>query len=590
MRLQGLQLRGLSVPAGEHQLDFDAGFTSVETRSLADAHGLSSLLCALLYPDRELPRLASWASMEDARVVVALAVRGESHLLVADSRHQRLQLARREAGSQAFNALSSEPAEIAEFFREFCCSDQRDFQALHTLGVSESPPASASAFGQEDDTLRTEAGSMPLVGPARRAQLEISLARARQALEARSALMARAEPLRRARAELTLAEESVARASAELEAQAELSIVAEGLEDRIEAFHKAVEQRDAERHEMEESRRTLLAERVQLRAAPARARTPSVLGALLIAAGAATTVWLHAAGALIGLFGALLAGVAQLRAHRARRALGRVEAVLSALRLRERTCEQRFEAETAPLREAMARLELSEVHELRAAIDAHGELAKQVEELAARAVEARAAFTPPAALELERLERDLSEPDPAPLVAQFEADLRGADAEHSAPAAAAGPARSCFDPDELVAAAGRGAGASDEDVRGRLAASLPLYLRALTDAAYTHARRRPVEGWVLRGPERERVTFAEVEPEMQWRVSLAFQFALLERLGAQRRLPLIIGPDLFPMRPAETRALVRALGRLSSVIQVIRIGPPDPAWAAQARRTLQLDA
>jgi hypothetical protein len=236
----------------------------------------------------------------------------------------------------------------------------------------------------------------------------------------------------------------------------------------------------------------------------------------------------------------------------------------------------------------MGALDLPGLDELRAAVEAQRELAKRLPALEDDLARARADFPDTAAVELEALEGELREPDPTARCAALESELAGL-----APAPAPGELETSPaadpDPDELVAAAGRSLGIPDEEVRTRLLASLPPYLRALSGGRYTRARHGLVEGWVLRQPEGQSALHSELEPAPRRRVLLAFQLALLESIGAHRRVPLIVGPDHFALEPAETRTVARALRRLASLIQVIRIGPPDPDFAEQAERVIRLE-
>jgi hypothetical protein len=287
--------------------------------------------------------------------------------------------------------------------------------------------------------------------------------------------------------------------------------------------------------------------------------------------------WLGAAVAGLGL---LLAGISLVRRRGSNRRLGRIEAVLAAQRVRERTAEQRFDSETEPLRQALAALELDGFEQLHAALEAHFALAKRALDLETALAAERDASSAQAR-ELAQIEAALAAPDPSERIRALEQraiELTRARAER-APVL---PPASAPDPEQLVAAAARGTGLGADELRGRLAAALPLYLSALCARDLTHARYRASEGWILRGPERRAAGFQELPGALAARVSLAFQLALVERTALERSAPFLIGPDGPPLEPEETRALGRALRRLSGFVQVIRVGAPDPAWAAHA--------
>jgi hypothetical protein len=578
MKLRGLQIRGLDV-VGEQRLDLDAGFTVVETHSLDRARVLASLLSALLCPERDLPRLGFWTVAPRARAALALALAQGTYVLVARSAERRLSLARHDAARGGYQEVSSDPLEIAALLREAGVPQAREL-LLHTWGVQRA--ARSERDEADDDTLRTDRLET-------RVRLEAELSDLRAVAARRVELARRADRLHRARERLTACASALEAARGELQERSALAPLLEGIDERIARFERAQQGRERDHQAIERLRRDLLEQRSQLRASRLRRRIPGLLGALLALSGGGAALLLGQPLALgLCALGLGLAGWVEVGAWLTRRELGRVEGTLSGLRLRERSAEGRFEAETAELRDLMGALDLPGLDELRAAVEAQRELAKRLPALEDDLARARADFPDTAAVELEALEGELREPDPTARCAALESELAGL-----APAPAPGELETSPaadpDPDELVAAAGRSLGIPDEEVRTRLLASLPPYLRALSGGRYTRARHGLVEGWVLRQPEGQSALHSELEPAPRRRVLLAFQLALLESIGAHRRVPLIVGPDHFALEPAETRTVARALRRLASLIQVIRIGPPDPDFAEQAERVIRLE-
>jgi hypothetical protein len=408
----------------------------------------------------------------------------------------------------------------------------------------------------------------------------MEIERARAARAERAGARARCDELRGHGAQQAERERELAGLHAELAEQAPLAQLGDGVEPRIARFRAAQEARDAVRQEIHGQRRALLADRSSLRAVGARHQLPFWLGLASAALGGGLALLGERLGAALLPLGIALAALALGKLRGSRRKLGRIEAVLAAQRVRERTAEQRFESETEPLRAALAGLELSGVDALRSAVDAHQALQKRAADLEAALAAARSEQAG-AAKELERLEKLLAGPDPGERLEQLEqraAELQRVRAAREL-APAPGPAA---EPDQLVACAARGTGVDSGELRGRLAAALPLYLSALCARDLTHARYRAADGWLLRGPAQRNVRFAELPPTLAARVSLAFQLALIERTASERGAPFLIGPDLPALDPEETRTLGRALRRLSGSVQVIRVGPPDPAWAAHA--------
>jgi hypothetical protein len=579
VRVRGLQFRGLALPRGEQRLDLPGAFCCIELPGPADARGLVWLLRALLQPDRELASLAAWSPGRDARAALWLVSGGEAFVLAADAGQRRMQLGRWHGAANAYRPQSSEAGEIAAFFAERCWPDRLDFELLRTWGVT---PAEAWPV-PEEETLPT-APSLALAtsdSGTDLVRLQVELERARAAQARREQQRARAEELRVRRGRLAELEAELASLQAELEEQAPLAkLASDGIEGRSAAYRAALQDRDAVRQEIQDQRRMLLAERSSLRAGRDRHALPLWLGIASIALGGTLSglgEWLGAAVAALGLW---LAGISLFKRRGSQRRLGRIEAVLAAQRVRERTAEQRFDSETEPFRAALAALDLDGLDQLHGALEAHLVLAKRAAELK-QALAAEQASGSEAARELAAIEASLAEPDPgerARALEQRAIELTRARAER-APAL---PPASAPDPEQLIAAAARGTGLAVDELRGRLAAALPLYLSALCARDLTHARHRAPEGWILRGPERKGVRFAELPGGLSARVSLAFQLALVERTALERNAPFLIGPDCPPLEPEETRALGRALRRLSGFVQVIRVGAPDPAWAAHA--------
>jgi len=579
VRVRGLQFRGLALPRGEQRLDLSGAFACIELPGAADARGLVWLLRALLQPERELASLAAWSPGRDARAALWLVSGGEAFVLAADGGQRRVQLGRWDAGAKTYRSQSSDVSEIARFFAARCWPDRLDFELLRTWGVT---PAEAWP-APEEETLPTA----PTLDPATsdsgsdlvRLQVELERARAEQVRHAQ--LRARAEELREKSGRLAQLERELAAQKAGLEEQAPLAkLAADGIDGRISAYREALGDRDALRQDIQEQRRTLLAERSGLRAARERHALPLGLGLASVVLGAGLVGLGEWLGAAVAALGVLLAGVSGIRRRTSMRRLGRVEAVLAAQRVRERTAEQRFDSETEPLRAALAALDLENFDQLHGALEAHLALAKRAADLE-RALGAEETSAAELARELAAIEAELAGVGPAERVESLErraVELARARAERVAPP----PPSPAADPDQLIAAASRGTGLSTAELHGRLAAALPLYLAALCARDLTHARHRAPEGWILRGPGRKSTRFQELPSALAARVQLAFQLALVERTAQERNAPFLIGPDCPALDPEETRALGRALRRLAGFVQVIRVGAPDPAWAANA--------
>ncbi|HXZ86330.1 MAG TPA: hypothetical protein VEI82_12665, partial [Myxococcota bacterium] len=150
------------------------------------------------------------------------------------------------------------------------------------------------------------------------------------------------------------------------------------------------------------------------------------------------------------------------------------------------------------------------------------------------------------------------------------------------------PRRRPVEPTLWIEAAARVAGRSEADVRARLAPALSVYLRALTGGTFTNLRRGDDGQWVLRGAARDEQPFAALPDREQALVCLVFQLALLEAFASERRVPLLVGPDLPIRGDAEARALGRALKRLSAVVQVVQATAGQSPFDQHAAKCLAL--
>ncbi len=311
---------------------------------------------------------------------------------------------------------------------------------------------------------------------------------------------------------------------------------------------------------------------------------------------------------------ALIVALAGTRIVRAR--LGRIETLLAVLRVRERTSERRFEGDGAQIRGIMLALGLGSLDELRAAGSGFGLLRERAETQKHRRSELEALYTAEMRLELARLEQARSDADSSPAVLAARDALRACPLEVSLPQLPSAPIESLdapattdadtavdlFEkpddepepasdepgPEALIAATARVLGRSEAEVRARLGPVLPVYLRALSIGTFTHARATEDGSWVLRGAAREEQTFAGLPQRERELVRLAVQLALLEGFASDRRVPLLVGPDLPARGEGEQRALARAFKRLASVVQVIQVVTASEPWAEHAGKSFEL--
>jgi hypothetical protein len=673
MRIHGIHLRGLSAPPGDHPLGLDPAYTIVRLPDAASARGFVELIQALLYPASE--QLLERDTR--GRAVLSLALRSDSYVIAADFARRRMSLGRHEASGGRFQSLSSDPREIEEYALAVGFPQAPEFRLFQTCGMgagtgdellpmrrSESLPAPATLpqsvvapkpvveppHAVEQQAVNRPA--KPAVDAAARAHAEHAAtsarllaeheqrslalahdrARAEAALEQALAAARRGrvrddvrrQELRGLAAESSAVEREYEATLAELEKSAALADATDDLDARIAHFRTLVTARETDRRAIDETRAEVLAERSRLRGVPRRQLLPIGLGiALGVAGGIAGAIGqpLGYGLAALGVI-ALLAALGMARA--ARSELQRSEALLAALRVRERTSERRFETEGSQVRNLMISLGLDSLDALSSTASRHHELSARAAELKARMTELATLFPSTARTELAHLEAEreqgsavaavraardallalpaeipmpsLPPAPPAPpavTASEVEEEETPVDPPSPEPPPPAPPAAESApagpNPNALLDAAVRVIGRPEIDVRARMAPALPVYLRALTGGSFTNARRSDDGQWLLRGAARDEQPFERLPPRERALVCLALQLALLESLAAERRVPLLVGPDL-PIGPdAETgRALARAFKRLSAVVQVVQACVDDKLFAEHAGKCLAL--
>lgn len=642
MRIHGIQLRGLTSPSGDHQLVLDPGYTVLRGSGPDAARSLFALIRGLLHPEcNEATRLDS-----RGRAVLSLALRSDGCLIAADFARGRVSLGRIEAGGGPAKAISGDPREIEAQLESLGLPAAEEFELLHiagsagaggrgAIGPSRAPiyppaiEAARPAPAPEATAARIDAERARLL--AEHEQRASALARERARLEQelgaalRGAAVERVSDETRLR-ELQLFEDELSElerehgdALAEVEKHPALAVPADELETRLRAFRTLATQHDEERAVVEDTRSDLLADRARLRATPRRLLVPIALGSALGIAGGGAGAVGHPVGYVLAGFGiaSLLAALATTRIVRAK--LARIETLLAVLRVRERTSERRFESEGAEVRGIMVALGVSSPEELGAAARGFAEKLQGVQTRKRRIAELEQVYPPERRAERAHLEQALRGGEEPPAVRAARAALEACPAEvplpelpdAAEPARAAAPAPAplgadtavallekpdeepepaaeSIGPEGLLAAASRFLERSEAELRARLGPVLPVYLRALSMGVFANARVGDGGGWILRGADRDEQPFTALPDRERELVTLAVQLALLEALAADRRVPLLIGPDLPVRGHAEQRALARAFKRLASVVQVIQIATASEPWTEQAGRSFEL--
>ncbi len=635
MRIHGVQAQGLRIPSGgtdtqEHEcldgescsrlpmgslrIDLGPGYEVVTAAGQAGV--LTDLLLAGLYPQLELSRLLvehPVGAAAPARAVMGVSLGADAFQIVMDLRLAQLALMRTlPETKRAIPVAKGAQAVHDELFKRGLPS-HGDFELLHCIGTL--PPALRHAATEPEQASRA-ALNTPLphlsasgsddalpAGPIREAREPTSLELASE--DDPELDLERVKQLQDARDQLGRVEAQLARAMDELEARPLVASIENGFEGKLAAYRSQVRLRDTALSEVERARRMLLDQRVRLRSVPGNERGGMALGVGLIVASAVAAqmvgpvLYSLSAGGVVMV--ALFAGLSRV----ARARLGRLEARLSGLRVRERTAQQRFEREAQPVLQLQQTLAVDSVEALQRAVADFRGWRERATRLRAELDEAQRAFGVREERELAQLEgllRDLMSstrpPQPAPSgrgtsatdgSESSEARPAGeAEGERSPEAMAAVPAAvpPCpDDPDRLVHAAQTESGLAASEIRARMAPGLQIYLRALSEGRLTDARRGVDRKWqVHRADPAGFVSLSELDLADIPCVSIAFRLAILEGLASSIRTPLIVGPHLELDSASARLALGRALGRLGGVLQVIHIASAAREWEAHAHQ------
>jgi hypothetical protein len=589
LRVHGIHLQGIRTPPGEHRLAFDPGYNAVIADSAANAQALVRLFEALLYPSDDPAALIGWKLPGDpkpARAGLSFSFGVDAFRVIADIEDGRMLLGRYDAGRKTYERVSTEPREIAAALAEAGLPSRDHFRALHLCDG----PARASGPPTPVPTPATLPDPEPPRVVVKAAEPEVD--------QQRAELELRLDELRAARDRFVDLEREEKHVAAELEQRAPLSQALDDLDARVERFRDHSDTRAQERAGVEAGRRALLDERARQKSIPAAQMSSMWLGVALGASGALAGTLVQPLFYLVSAVGAGTALFGLIIARNARRRLGRVEARLAALRVREASIERRFESETAPMRSLLGALKLDDIDELaREAADYRG-LVGRADGLKRELEEARRGLPESELAELESRLRELEskpapEPEPEPALVSDEADTpTESDLVDTPPT----PTLEIPDAEQLealFAAVGSESGKPEADVRALLGPVLPLYLRALTGAVYTRAWFQPGDGWFFRREgQRDRVPFQEAPETDRIRLALAFRIGLLEALAATVRLPLVCGPAVLEAggEPSaeEDATFARALKRLSSLVQVIHCTADSAPWSEYASRVLEL--
>ena len=503
MRLHALRVQGLRAPRGIEAIPLHPEYTAV--RGDADAvRAVADVLLALLDPEHAIERLLPLRDPDsDAapRLALTLQLGPGVYRIAVDLDERKLVLARHDPENDRFVRVARAPDAARQILAAEGSPDSTTLQTLAHLSLQ--PPEEP-----------------PIVEAPVETPVETERARVDQLA-----------------AELSEIEEAV-------RVYAPLVQSDENWRERIAHYRAAREECDRDLETLDRTRHELLEERARLRAGRPT-RTPWFwLGGALVTYGVAAGLFVDPLVSLLAVVGLVLVAATSAGTGSRRRRLRRLEARVSALNMRERTVEKRFESEAKPVRTFLVALDLGHIDELERAIDDLRDLEIRVE--AAR-------------LELE-------------------AALESASARPVRAGRPPGDARLRA----LVAAASVWTGETPKEIHAQVRQMLSVYLPSMSVGAVRALVSDDETGeWSVRDESGLR-SFATLPSETRMQVEIAFQLALVERIATVRPLPAIVGPP--PPGVGEPIGLAAALARLARVHQIVQFTEGLEPWRPVAPR------
>ncbi|MEE8558181.1 MAG: hypothetical protein V3T14_09885 [Myxococcota bacterium] len=538
MRIHALHVQGLDAPREALNIPIHPGYTLLMGPG-PSLLALRELMLALLYPEEALGALSArrHSEAERCRAVLTLQLGADVYRVGADLDWKRLVLARFDSKADRFNRVAIEPEEASQKLRELGRPDRPITEALGFLTPSGAPSRAPGLLRP------AEAGSSPP---------EVSTADPIEppTLAVLPTPRSDGSPLR---VEL---EREKAEVEGEIEQYGAIAESEEDLDLLIQRYRALREDCENDLTILDRTRDELLEERGRRERVPGTQVPWIWLGMTLGASGASAGYYFDPAIGLIGLLGIGVSATAFTIARRAQRWVGRIDARIAALRVRERAVEQRFEESAGPVRRAVVALKLDSVDELERAVT-------RMRELSGRLAEVERALTAPSP-------QPVRPPEPIPVM----------------PTAAPAPRRLWTGrhlPDDgladLFLAAASFSGRDLDELRTEVRACLPLYLRALTGGQLRDLV--PIGGdlWGAVREEGAAVPTDALTDGEGVQVRVALHLALLERLAPTGRLPLLVSPT---ESTGEFSGLARALSRLARSIQVIQLAESESPWASFA--------
>jgi hypothetical protein len=489
------------------------------------------------------------------------------------------QLQRFDAAGKKFSTLSQDALEIDSFLRVECgLPPAEHYSSFFVLEANELPSARARSGGPSAasvDSAKVQALKQELEQTRRYESVQDQLFKVQQRLQELSEI---GHDFREAQDELNAIQAELARSPWTPEQMKDLGARAarakEDLRRRDEALHDISLRRQR-----------------AIESTPAAAASlwgkPWFLGGIL--GGIAVdgvAVWLrNPTVGLAGLVPFLAALVAVLRWIQADETEKRATAYLKELKDREKDVQRAYNEEQAPLKNAIKSAGVDSASELLDLFAEREKVAKAREKARSRVEELRK--TPDLARvsieiplleeEKKKLEAEVHAQGFARPIGEIEADLKHAMGLTSARKGGALLSEADI-PQMLVDKAADILNLSADEVWSSIAPRLSAYLSALTDKRIVSATTDEKNQWILSNADGRTGPFQGLPPQLKDLAYVALRLALLERVAAYKRLPILVDDSFGGLEPQKRALVAKMLKGIAAQTQIIhRTGeaPPD---------------
>jgi hypothetical protein len=487
------------------------------------------------------------------------------------------QLQRFDAAGKKFSTLSEDSLEIDSFLRVECgLPPAEHYSSFFVVESNELPSARMRAAPVSQgavDNARVQALKQELDQTRRYEAMQDQLFKVQQRLQELNEL---SQGFREAQDELNTIQAELARSPWTPEQMKDLAARASRAKADLKKRDEAIGDINFKRARAMET--------TPAAAASLWGRPAFLLGLLGGIAIDGLAIWLrNPIIAFVGLLPFLAALVAVLRWIQTDETEKRAAVYLKELKEREKEVQRSYNEEQAPLKSAMKSANVDSASDL---LDLFAEREKvarsrekarlKVEELRKKPELARVSIELPLLEEeKKKLEVQVSDQGFARSIAEIESDLKRAMGLSGSARGSSVPEPEV--PQNLVERAADLLNISSEEVWSSISQRLAAYLTALTDKRIVSATVEKGQ-WMLSNADGRAGPYQGLPAQLKDLAYAALRLALLERVAAQKRLPVLVDDSFGALEPGKRALVAKMLRGIAAQTQIIhRTGeaPPD---------------